>query len=113
MSTTVIGTRAEDITANHLKQLGYRIIDQKWKTQTCEIDIVAIKGRCVYFVEVKYRATRSNGDGFAYITPIKLKRMRYAADLWVVTHRWAGEYALSASSVSGSDYQIEFVDIIL
>ena len=102
MQTTVIGSKGEQIATEELIRLGYRIIDRNWKTKLCEIDIIAMREGVLYFVEVKYRGTSQQGDGFDYITDAKLKHMYRAAELWVLRHRWAGEYILLAASVSGA-----------
>ncbi|MEO0348035.1 MAG: YraN family protein [Pseudomonadota bacterium] len=50
-----IGVNGEEIASNLLKQLGYRIIKQRYLTKLGEIDIVATKGSMISFVEVKTR----------------------------------------------------------
>jgi uncharacterized protein (TIGR00252 family) len=106
MSTTDTGKRAEAAVATFLKGQGYTIVEQNWRTRWCEIDIVARKGEVVYFVEVKYRKSDSQGDGLEYITSQKLNQMTFAAELWVSNHRWEGEYALAAAAVNGENYNV-------
>ena len=111
MQTTAIGNRGEQTATEQLVRDGYRILSRNWKTKFCEIDIIAIKDNVVYFVEVKFRRTNRQGDGFDYITPQKLRHMYRAAELWVVMHGWHGEYALLAASVSGANDSIEILEI--
>lgn len=92
--------------AQYLRDLGYQIIEQNWRTRYCEIDIVASKDKAMYFVEVKYRSTDRQGTGFDYITPQKLRQMSFAAELWASTHRWQGAYQLMAVEVAGEQYKI-------
>lgn len=106
------GNYGEDAVEKYLKTNGYRIIDRNWKTKQCEIDIIAKKDRCVYFVEVKYRFSPDQGEGFDYITPVKLRQMSFAAEYWVAQNKWEGEYCLSAASVSGENYAVEFIEEI-
>lgn len=106
------GRNAEEAVSLHLKKCGYKIIDRNWKTKSCEVDIVAQKNECVYFVEVKYRSTASQGSGFDYITPSKLRQMEYAARYWVETTKYGGEYVLSAAEVSGPNFIVEFLEEI-
>lgn len=112
MKSNIDGQNAELAVIEFLKEKGYKILDHNWKTPKCEIDIVAKKSKCVYFVEVKYRSSDDQGDGFEYVTPTKQKQMAYAAEVWTMSHKWTGEYCLSAASVSGVDYQIEFIEEI-
>ncbi len=109
MLSTETGKLAEEKTASFLAAIGYQIIDMNWRTRTCEIDIVAYKDNLVYFVEVKYRSNFAHGTGFEYITRAKLKRMEYAAHLWTVKHRWKYSYCLSAASVFGQNYEVDFI----
>ena len=108
------GAIAEATVAGHLTSLGYRIIDQNWRTPSCEIDIVARKNKTMYFVEVKYRKTTQQGTGADYITASKIRQMKYAARLWVQLNNWQGEFQLLGASVegdlSGLPELIELVD---
>ena len=90
----------------HLVALGYKVLFKNWRTRRCEIDIVASKGKCVYFVEVKYRQQATQGSGFDYITAKKLKQMRFGAEMWVSEYRWTGDYCLAAAEVSGTDFLV-------
>ena len=110
MKHNIDGQLAENKVADMLQSGGYLILDRNWKTRKCEIDIVARKDNCVYFVEVKFRTSVAQGSGFEYITSAKLRQMEFAANYWVAVNKWAGEYMLSGASVSGSDFQIEFIE---
>ena len=81
-----------------------------WRTRWCEIDIISKKDGVVYFIEVKFRSSNEWGDGFSYLTPKKLKQMRFAAELWLSDNGWSGEAQLIAASVD-SNYNIEMVEI--
>lgn len=109
----VNGERAEKRVAAYLKAEGYKILDRNWKTRWCEIDIVAQKDKCVYFVEVKYRTSTDQGGGLDYITSQKLRKMELAARSWVEISGWQGEHTLSAAEVSGPDFEIEFIEEVL
>lgn len=114
MSTVSTGRRAEGAAANYLVRRGYQILEQNWRTRYCEIDIVACKNDVVYFVEVKYRANDHQGGGLDYITPAKLHRMSFAAQVWAKQHGWLGDYALSAVAVSGPQFEVtEFIDSLV
>ena len=110
MKATDIGAYGEQVAVAYLEKLGYKIIDRNWKTRLCEIDIIAQKGDTLYFVEVKYRSSGAYGDGFAYITPKKLKQMHFAAEMWLQSHAWDKEVSLSALSVT--DGKVEFIETL-
>lgn len=111
--STSIGRHAEEIAAEYLQSLGFKIIDTNWRTRWCEIDIVASQEGVVYFVEVKYRRRSSSGSGFDYITKRKLSQMGLAARFWVAQNDWQGDYELSAIELTGEDYQVtEFIQAL-
>jgi Holliday junction resolvase-like predicted endonuclease len=100
MRTTSIGQEAEAAVADELKRQGFKILNRNWKTRVCEIDIVATKNKVVYFVEVKYRSGSAQGNGLDYIGPQKLRRLHFAAEIWVQNFSWQGDYRLLGASVA-------------
>ena len=112
MKTTEQGQTAEKAVAYLLEQEGHQIISRNWRTKVCEIDIVSTKDNVVYFTEVKYRSAAAQGSGFEYVAYQKLKRMSFAANVWIQTNMWSGDYRLQAAAVSGPDCQnIELVEL--
>lgn len=98
--------------ADLLEQQGFEIIDHNWKTKVCEIDIIAQRDKVVYFVEVKYRGSDFQGDGFEYITAQKLHKMNFSAEIWKQAYKWSGDYRLMAAAVSGSDCEdIQIIEL--
>jgi len=115
--STFQGREAENAASDYLKLQGLIIVDQNWRTRWCEIDIVAEssenKGllrreKIIHFVEVKYRKSKSQGDGLEYITPKKQEQMKRAAQFWINEHNWSGDYQLDAIAVSGYEGQWQF-----
>ncbi len=110
VSTTSIGRRAEHAACAYLVRQGFRIVEQNWRTRWCEIDIVAVKGRAVSFVEVKYRRRDNWGTGLGYVTAAKQRQMAFAAEFWMAAHDWSGQCYLAAVEVSGAAFEVtEFV----
>jgi uncharacterized protein (TIGR00252 family) len=109
MTTFDSGRRAEAVAADFLQTKGCAIVAQNWRTRWCEIDVIAERGAVIYFCEVKYRRSAKYGAGLDYITPRKLEQMRFAAEIWVSRHRWAGAYQLCAIEVSGAQFRVTAV----
>lgn len=109
MTNYQTGHDAEQIAAQYLTKLGYKILDINWKTPRCEIDIVAEKDKLVFFVEVKSRKSAGFGSGLDYITPKKLEQMEFAARLWMAANNNDGDCRLAALSVDAG--HINFVPI--
>jgi Holliday junction resolvase-like predicted endonuclease len=106
VNTNDSGKSGEDKAAALLKKNKYKILERNWRTPRCEIDIVAKKGKKIYFCEVKYRKSDSQGEGSDYVTYKKLKQMEYAAKTWVSYNNYQGEYDLIVVSVSPTKAEI-------
>lgn len=109
MSTNYsVGHEAERLAAEYLKKIGFKIRQMNWRTKHCEIDIVAEKDETIFLVEVKYRSNDNQGEGFNYITPAKLRQMKFAAEMWVSDHEWSGQYTLGVLSAGPDSF--EFIE---
>jgi putative endonuclease len=75
------GRFAEMLAAAALMAKGYRIVGRNVKTRAGEIDIIAVRGERLAFVEVKRRLT--HGDVEAAVGPRQAARIRAAADYWL------------------------------
>lgn len=75
------GHAAERIAALALMLRGYRILGRRQKTPLGEIDLIAVRGHRVAFVEVKRRSTREAAE--SALTPGQRARIRRAASLWL------------------------------
>ena len=83
----------------HLQRLGYRLLDRNWRIRRYELDIVAIRGSVVSFVEVK---TRTRGAQLAVesVAPAQRRRIRRAAEAWIHAHPGVGrEFRFDVVSV--------------
>lgn len=71
-----LGRDAEDRAAEYLLSRGYTLVTRRYRTRGGELDLVALDGETVVFVEVKARRTGEPEDG---ITPQKARRLARAA----------------------------------
>ena len=51
-----------------------------------ELDVVARRGRQLVFCEVKSKAGVAYGDPAEMVSPEKMRRLRRAAETWLVRH---------------------------
>ncbi len=112
MNTTSLGVQAEQFVAEELERLGYKILARNWKRRLCEIDIISCRDKIIVFVEVKYRSQAAQGSGLEYITPKKLKQMKFAAEIWTSEHNWSGDYRLGVASVSSEDGRLKLEELV-
>jgi putative endonuclease len=75
------GRFSELLAAAMLMAKGYRILERRRRTPYGELDIIAVRGRRLAFVEVKRRATRAEAE--AALTQYQARRMVRAAEYWI------------------------------
>jgi putative endonuclease len=79
-----LGLGAERLAGWLLILKAHRILDRRCRTPKGEIDLVAVRGHTLVFVEVKARATRE--AALDAVTARSRGRILAAADLWVARH---------------------------
>jgi putative endonuclease len=82
-----LGQRGEDAAARFLKRAGYRILARGLDSRLGELDIVAVDGRTIVFVEVKTRSTDQKGHPAEAIDSRKEQRMTQAALAYLKAQR--------------------------
>jgi putative endonuclease len=65
---------------------GYRILDGNVWLAGGELDLVVRRGRTLAFCEVKSKAGDGFGDPLEMIPPVKIARIRRAAEAWLSRH---------------------------
>ena len=73
--TIFIGKRGEDTAEKYLKRYGYRIIEKNYKSHSGEIDIIALDGGTIVFVEVKTRRNDEFGPPELSVNAAKRKKI--------------------------------------
>lgn len=74
-----LGKRGERAAVKFLKRHGYTILHRGYLILGGELDIVAVDGRTVVFVEVKTRATHDAGHPTEAVDPHKQKQLTQLA----------------------------------
>jgi putative endonuclease len=75
----VRGGEAEEAAARFLERHGLTIVERNYLTRLGEIDIVAMDGPVLVFVEVRMRSSRGYGGALESITAAKQRRITAAA----------------------------------
>ena len=78
--------RAERRAAWWYRLHGYRILDTNRWLAGGELDIVARRGGTLVFAEVKAKSGTGFGDPLEMVTPVKVARIRRAAETWLAVH---------------------------
>lgn len=61
MNKRSIGKQKENLAALFLEQHGINILERNFSCKMGEIDIIGLDGKCLVFIEVKYRKNTSYG----------------------------------------------------
>lgn len=81
-----IGRNGEDVASAFLVQIGYKIVARNWRFGPKEIDIIAIDGDTMVFVEVKTRSTLAFELPQEAVTPRKMRNLVEATDAYLQQH---------------------------
>ncbi len=77
-----LGKRGERIAERHLRRKGYRILERNFRGAGAEIDLVAMDGPTLVFVEVKTRRTEIAGTPQEAIDSNKQSHLRRAGEIY-------------------------------
>lgn len=92
-SRVLLGQYGEDKAAAYLERAGLAIIDRNWRhSRRGEIDLIALDGDVVVFVEVKTRRGIGAGLASEAVTQTKLDRIRSLGATWAHEHNQFVDY---------------------
>ena len=75
-----LGRHGEELAAEHLERLGYRIVARNYRTRFGELDLVATDEHVLVFCEVK---TRRAGDPWENLGEAKRRQVRSMGRAWL------------------------------
>ncbi|HVF21074.1 MAG TPA: YraN family protein, partial [Mycobacteriales bacterium] len=85
-----LGKYGERVAATYLVDGGYELIDRNWRCDDAELkgelDIVARREGVLTFVEVKTRSSVDFGEPAEAVGPVKVKKIRELATVWLRQH---------------------------
>jgi putative endonuclease len=82
-----LGRRGEAEAEKHLRGLGYRIVGRRERVLRGDIDLVALDGRTVVFVEVRSRSDTTHGHPAETVGTRKQRRIAELATAYIRRHR--------------------------
>lgn len=74
-----LGQRGEEMAESFLRQIGYDIRERNVRSRRGEIDLIAVDGNTLVFVEVRTRASQSFGTAAESVTWRKRRKLRELA----------------------------------
>ena len=97
-----LGAWGEELAAHYLQGKGYTILERDWHSGHRDIDIIALDGETVVFVEVKTRRNRLFTEPEDAIDYQKLRNLRAAMNHYVKFQRLQREIRLDVVTVVGT-----------
>lgn len=107
-----VGKSGEALARQHLEEQGYRILEANWRYRRAEVDLIAMDGKALVFVEVKTRSSDAFGKPEEFVTSYKEKLIVEAAIAYMeaIGHDWELRFdIISILFRSESDYQLKHI----
>jgi len=106
-----IGRKGEELAYREIEKLGYRVIERNYRSPLGEIDLIAMDGEVLVFIEIK---TRKSSIDYAKeaIDRKKIKRLSRLASYYIKTKRCnniRARFDVVAISLKDKDPQIELI----
>lgn len=89
----LLGDKGERAAVKLLKANGYSILSRQYRTDLGEIDIIALDGETVVFIEVKTRKSDSKGQPFEAVTLQKQRQLTRLAGTFLKQHQLLNQAA--------------------
>lgn len=80
------GSRSERAAARFLRRLGYRILARNYTCPHGELDLIALEGRCIVFVEVRSTGCDNADRAAASVDDAKQRRLTRLALYYLQEH---------------------------
>ena len=96
-----LGKTGENRAVDYLDKKGYRVLQRNYRCRAGEIDIIAVDGSTLCFIEVKTRTSLRHGMPCEAVGRRKLEHIKHAASVYM------GRYRHNCDSV-----RIEVVEVL-
>jgi len=100
-SNAELGSYGQKLAEDYLKANGFEIIDTNFRCRSGEIDIIALDGDYMAFIEVKYRRSLAHGYPREAVGYYKQKHIRRVAQYYIMKNR-----------VRNQDFRFDVLEII-
>ncbi|MBD3672437.1 MAG: YraN family protein [Planctomycetaceae bacterium] len=79
----LFGSAGERAAVRYLKRRGYRIVARNYENHTGEIDVIALEGETIVFVEVKTRRSSRKGHPLEAVDVSKQRQILKTAQVYL------------------------------
>ena len=95
------GKYGEYYAAKYLNDHGYKILHRNYKCRIAEIDIVALDGNTLCFIEVKTRKDKLHGFGAEFVNKAKIEKLVLGARSYIASHNASNDIRFDVVEVYG------------
>lgn len=113
MAGHALGAAGEAVVAAVYEQTGWRVVARNWRSREGEIDLIVRRGGTVAFCEVKTRSNDRYGSPAEAVGPVKQRRLRRLAAVWLTEHGRAGQVRFDVAAVRphpDGGYSVELLE---
>ncbi|MBC7450564.1 MAG: YraN family protein [Cytophagales bacterium] len=107
------GLAGESKACDYLIEKGYGIVERNYRSGKGEIDIIAFKDICYYFIEVKYRKNNRYGYPEDFVNKKKFQMVQQTAEAYILQHDWHGRIRFDVIAITGEEEPVHMEDITL
>lgn len=98
----LFGNKSEKLAAKFLQRAGYKILDTQFAQRFGEIDLIALDGDEVVFVEVKARRSSDFGYPEESVTRRKLEKIARVGEYYLKENGWERRpYRIDVIAIEG------------
>lgn len=87
------GSRAERATESHLRRLGFRVLGRNVRLPGGELDLIALDGEVIVFVEVRSTESADAARAALSVDDAKQRKLTTLAQMWLQSRRLLGQTA--------------------
>jgi putative endonuclease len=88
----LLGRAGERIACRHLLRQGFDVLARRYRGRGGEVDIIALEGETLAFIEVKTRSTKAFGEPWEFVDWQKQQIVRRTAEEFIALHD-LGQYS--------------------
>lgn len=112
MTTKEIGNKGEDAAKEYLESQGYVILDRNWRCGHHELDIVALDGIFLAFIEVKTRKDNSILTPIEAVNRTKQNMLINAANGYIRKYKRHEEARFDVVCITHKNGEISDIELI-
>ncbi|WP_298532518.1 YraN family protein [uncultured Algibacter sp.] len=104
-----LGKKGEQLAVDFLLKNNYIIIEQNYRFDKAEVDIIAKKDEILAIIEVKTRSTADFGNPQDFVKPKQIKNLVKAVDKYITENNLDVEVRFDIVAIvkEGNDFNIE------